>query len=199
MKILISTFVAMMVTGLAWGEDAMTVEQFKKIVATSGDSTPLRAELAPLPFWRDAMCSVTIKHQDGKVFKEDCAQTAKTVSGKYIVFTVESKFYKQPISAIVGYDDSALAIRTWGLFGDTLSQSTIVFDPEKKISASTSTYSNDIMEISVESYTEKETSERTLVYKNGVLSMTREVKTFPSGKTEKVEQAAPSDGGKPSN
>jgi len=105
-----------------------TPEQFKKLVADPGDTNILRPELASLPFWRDAKCSVTLKYQDGKVFKEECAQTAKTVGGRYIVFSTDSQYYKQTMHAIVGYDEKALAIKQWGLFGDTLTEETMIFD-----------------------------------------------------------------------
>jgi hypothetical protein len=179
MRTLFQICLAILVTGAAWGQEAMTAEQFKKLVATPGDTNALRLELASLPFWRNAKCSVTMKYQDGKIFKEECSETAKTVGGRFIVFSMDSQYYKQPMHAIAGYDEKASAIRLWGLFGDTLTESTMIFDLERKISASTGTYAGGFMEISVGSYSDKETSDRTLVYKDGILFMTREVKTWP--------------------
>jgi hypothetical protein len=46
----------------------------------------------------------------------------------------------------------------WGFFGEILTNPPMVFDPNKNISASTSTYSDDFMEISVGIYTEKNLS-----------------------------------------
>jgi hypothetical protein len=199
MNTIVPVSLALLVIGTALCKEPMTPEQFRRLAATEGDSVPLRAELRPLPVWKASQCSITMSYQDGKVVKEECAQSSKTIQGQYIVFTVDSKVYKRPMSAIVGYDETASAIRTWALFGNTLIQSTMVFDPEKKISASTSTYPEGFMEISVGSHTEKESSERCLVYKNGVLFMTREMKSWPIAEPEKGEERdAPQDGDKSS-
>ena len=145
----------------------------------AGDTNALRPELASLPFWKNATVSITMKYQDGKVFKEDCIQTAKTVAGKYIVFSTKSQYYKQTMHAIAEYDEKALAIRHWGLFGETLTKATMIFDPEKKLSASTARYGEGFEEISVGSCSEAEMSDHTLVYKDGILFMTRDAKTRP--------------------
>jgi hypothetical protein len=179
MKTLPFICLAFLVATLASAQEAMTVEQFTKLVASPGDTRGLRPELASVPFWPDATCSITLKYQDGKVFNEECYQTAKTVGGKYIVFSTDSHVYKQMMHAIIGYDEKALAIRQWALFGDTLTESTMNFDPQRKINAATATYTGGFMEISVGSYSEKETSDRILVFKDGVLFMTREVKMRP--------------------
>jgi len=173
--------------GSAWSEEEMTSNKFRELVAMVGDTNALRPELAALPFWRNARCSITMKYQDGKVFKEDGIQTAKTIGGKYIVFGMESQYYKQTMHAIAGYDEKALAIRQWALFGDTLTESTMIFDPEKKLSASTSRYGDGFMEISVGSCSDTEMSDHTLVYKDGILFMTRDAKTRPIHKAGKVE------------
>jgi len=169
----------------------MTPDLFKKLVATPGDTNVLTPQLASVPFWRKAKCSVTLKYQDGKVFKEEGEQTAKTIGGKYIVFSMDSQYYKQTMHAIAGYDEKASAFRQWGLFGDALTEATMIFDSEKKISASTSTYAGGFMEISVGSFSEKEMSDRTLVYKDGVLFLTREVRTWPIAPEVKVEHGVP--------
>jgi hypothetical protein len=166
-------------SGLAWSEESLTVAQFKKIVATPGDTKPLRAELAALPFWRNAICSVRLKYEEGRLVTEDCPQTAKTVGGKYIVITTESQLYKQPMHCIVGYDQRASAIKQWGLYKDTVTEATMIFDTEKKLTASTSSYGGGFMEISISSASENEMSVHGRVFKNGVLFLTREVKTRP--------------------
>ena len=169
----------------------MTPTRFGEIVATVGDANALRPELAVLPFWRDAKCTISLKFQDGKVFQEDCTQTAKTIAGKYIVFSMDSKYYKQTLHSIVGYDEKASAIRQWGLFGDTLIEATIVFDPVTRVSASTSHYGDGFMEISAGSCSGTEMTDHTVVYKDGVFFMTRDAKTMPIVKIRKVEQSAP--------
>ena len=176
-----------LLSSLAWSQEYLSPSEFKKIVATPGDAKPLRPELAALPFWRNAICSVRLKYEEGRLVEEDCPQTAKTVSGKYIVFTTESQLHKQPMHCIVGYDQRASAIKQWGLYKDTVTEATMIFDPEKRITASTSTYGGGYMEISVTSASDNEMSGHGLVYKNGVLFLTREVKTRPvSPAAEKV-------------
>jgi len=129
----------LLIAGNAWSQ-GMTPARFKELLATAGDTNTLRPELAALPFWRDAKCIITMKYQDGKIFKEDCSQTAKTIAGKYIVFSMYSHYYKQTMHAVAGYDEKASAIRQWGLFGDTLTEATMIFDPKTKVSASTARY-----------------------------------------------------------
>ena len=157
----------------------MTPKRFKELVATAGDTDALRPELATLPFWRSAKCSITMRYQDGKVSKEDCTQTAKTIAGKYIVFSMDSQYYKQTMHAIAGFDEKASAVRQWGLFGDTLTEATMIFDPETKVSASTSRYGDGFMEISAGSCSDREMTDHSVVYKDGVLFMTRDAKTRP--------------------
>jgi hypothetical protein len=182
-----SLLLLFLLSGLAWSEESLSLAQFKKIVAAPGDTKPLRSELAALPFWRIAICSVTLKYEEGRLVKEDCPQTAKTVRGKYIVITTDSQLHKQPMHCIVGYDQRASAIKQWGLYKDTITEATMIFDPEKKITASTSTYGGGYMELSVTSASDNEMSGRGLVYKNGVLFLTRDVKTRPvSPAAEKV-------------
>jgi hypothetical protein len=178
MKILLSIYLALVVTVFARANDTMTPERFRQLATMPGDTNALRPELASLPFWKYGKCSVAMNYQNGKVFKEDCIQTIKTVEGKYIVSSLDSKFYKQTMYSVTEYDEKASAIRLWGLFGNTLTQATMVFDLKKKISASTSTYA-DCVEISVGSSSTNEMSEHTLVYKSGTLFMTRDVKTIP--------------------
>lgn len=163
----------------AWGQEAMTAERFKSIVATPGDGEALRPELAVMPLWRYSKTSITMKFQDGTTVDEECVATAKTVQGKYIVVSLESKFYHQTMHAITGFDDKALAVRNWGLFGDVVTEATVVVDAEKKISASSASYGDGLTELSVSSYSDREASDRALVYKHGVLFMTRVAKTHP--------------------
>ena len=188
MKTISCILLVSLVAGVAWCQEPMTPELFRKLVSTPGDTNALRSELAALPFWNEAKCSIVMKYQDGKVFKEEGVQTAKTIRGNYIVFSMDSKYYKRTMSGVAGYDEKASAIKEWALFGDTLTEETVNFDAERKISSSTSTYGDGFMEISVGSSSPREMSDHTLVYKNGVLFMTRDVKTWPITKSEKGEQ-----------
>jgi len=186
----------LLIVGNARGEE-MTPKRFKELVAIAGDTNALRPELAALPFWREAKCSITMRYQDGKVFQEECIQTAKTIAGKYIVFSVDSRFYKQTMHAIAGYDEKASAIRQWGLLGNTLTEATVIFDLEKKLSASTSRYGDGFEEISVGNSSDVEMSDHTLVYKDGILFMTRDARTRPIRGGTKIEQDGPANRSQP--
>jgi hypothetical protein len=194
MKTLLCLCLVFLTTEIAWTQEPMTLEQFSKFVDAPGDTNALRPELASLPFWRNGTCSVTLKYQDGRIFKEECVQTAKTVGGKYIVFSTDSQYYKQRMYSIAGYDEKASAIRLWAHFGDTLTEATMIFDSDRKISASTASYAGGFMEISVGSHSEKEMSDHTLVFKDGVLFMTRDVLTRPIATSANVGQESPANG-----
>lgn len=140
---------------------------------------PLLSQLSAIPLWTNATVSNLMKYASGKVFKEEMLQTSRTVGGKYVVFTCQSKFYQQSISSILTYDEKASAVKVYGLYGEVVTEGTVVYDYEKKIYAITSNYGEDFKEITVGSYSDTESSDRTLVYKAGVLFMTREVKSHP--------------------
>ena len=186
----------LLLAGSAWSQE-MTPERFRELVATAADTNALRPELAALPFWRSAKCSITMRYEDGKVFKEDCTQTAKTIAGKYIVFSMDSQYYKRTMHAIAGFDEKASAVRQWGLFGDTLTEATLIFDPETKVSASTSRYGDGFMEISAGSCSDTEMTDHTVVYKDGVLFMTRDAKTRPIVTARKIEPDGAANGSQP--
>ncbi len=168
----------LLIAGVAWGQDSMTLEQFNTLVATPGDTNALRAELASLPFWKAAKCSTVFKFPDGRVFKEESVATTKTIGGKYVVCSVGSQYIKEPMRAVITYDEKASAIRAWGITGGSLAVSTVVLDPEKRITASSGTH-GEFMQISVGTYSDTEAFSRVSVYKNGVLSLTREVRSWP--------------------
>jgi hypothetical protein len=169
---------ALLIAGVAWGQDSMTLEQFNTLVATSGDTNALRAELASLPFWKVAKCISVFILPDGRAFKEESVATTKTIGGKYVVFSMDSQYIKEPMRAVIAYDEKASAIKSWGIAGGSLAVSTVVLDSEKRITASSGTH-GDFTEISVGSYSDAEAFSRVSVYKNGVLSLTREVRYWP--------------------
>jgi hypothetical protein len=173
----------LLLTGLssrAFSQELMTASRFQKIATTPGDATPLLPKLAAgSPLWTNATVSVTLKYESGKTFKEEVPQTAKTVGGEYIVFTGQSQFYHQTMNSILTYDEKASALRVYGLYGEVVTEGTIVYDTDKKIYAMSSSYGDGFKEIMVGSYSDTESSDRTLVYTNGVLIMTRETKCRP--------------------
>jgi hypothetical protein len=165
---------------LSHAADQMTAKLFQELVAAPGDTNALRKELASVPFWRTATVTLTMKYQDGKILNETIPQTAKTVGGKYIVFSNQSQYYHQTTYAIVGYDEKASAIHEWGLFGGVLTESTLIFDPTNKVSPSLAGYGDGYEEISAGAYSDTAMTDNTGVYKNRTLFMTRDAKTVPT-------------------
>jgi hypothetical protein len=166
-------------------QETMTLARFREIVGTPGDAVPLMPQLAAVPFWTNAVVSNVMTYASGKVFREELTQTARTVGGKFVVFTVQSKFYNQPMNSILAYDEKASALKVYGLYGDNhagdiVTEGTAAYDYTKKTYTSISSYGDGFKETTTGSYTDTEDSAKTVVYKDGVLFMTREVKTRPT-------------------
>lgn len=169
----------------AQSQEVMTPERFRKILRTPGDAVPLVPQLAAVPFWTNAVANNVMTYASGKVFREEMTVSAHTVTGKYVVFTVHSKFYNRTMHSILTYDEKASALKVYGLFGNAqggqiVTQGTAVYDYAKKTYAITSTYGDGYEEITTGSYTPKEDFAKTVVYKDGILFMTRDTKTIPS-------------------
>jgi hypothetical protein len=160
-------------------QNNMTPVRFKEIVALPGDAKPLLPKLAAVPVWTNAVVSVVLKYESGETFTEDVPQTAKTVGGKYIVFTAESKFYHQTMYSILTYDEKSSALKVYGLYGDMVTEGTVVYDYDKKTYTESSSYGDGFKEVTTGIILPAEHSDRTLVYRNGILFMTRETKCHP--------------------
>jgi len=165
-------------------QETMTPARFREIVGTPGDAVPLMPQLAAVPFWTNAVASNVMTYASGKVFPEELTQTARTVRGEYVVFTVQSKFYNQPMNSILAYDKKASALKVYGLYGDghaddIVTEGTAVYEFARKTYTITSSYGDGFKETTTGSYTDREDSAKTVVYKDGVLFMTRKVKTHP--------------------
>ena len=165
-------------------QETMTPARFREIVGKPGDAVPLVPQLAAVPFWTNATISNVITYASGKVFREELTQTARTVGGKYEVFTMQSKFYNHPMNAILTYDEKSSALKVFGLFddgygGDIVTCGTAVYDYAKRTYTIASSYGDGFKETTTGSYTDKEDFAKTVVYKDGVLFMTREARTSP--------------------
>jgi hypothetical protein len=77
------------------------------------------------------------------------------------------------------YVEKVSAFKNLAVYGNTIVGGTVVLDSEKKTYKTSSAYGDGFTEVGNGSYSDKESSERTLVYKNGALFMTREVKSKP--------------------
>jgi hypothetical protein len=158
----------------------MTATRFRELVTGAGDTVPLSAPLAAVPFWRKAMVKNDLRFQDGRTFQETCPLSAKTVAGTYIVFTIQSEFYHQPVYSVMAYDTASRAYKTWGLYGDVLTEATMTIDPLLKTTHSESTYGDGFREVSNGTFSDTEIVDRTVVYKAGAVFLKRESRTTPS-------------------
>ncbi len=78
----------------------------------------------------------------------------------------------------IEYDGKASAIKSWGTADGRLAVSTVVFDPQERLTASCGTH-GEYMQISVGTSSDTQAFSRLWVYRNGVLAPTREVKSWP--------------------
>lgn len=123
-------------------------------------------------------------YASGKVFTETMSQRTRTIEGKYVVCTVHSKFYNQPMNSILTYDAKASALKIYSLFGDghggnMLTEAVATFDFSKRTYTCTSAYGDGFKETTTGFYTDTEDTAKSVVRKNGALFMTRQVVTRP--------------------
>ena|ERR1043165_2708561 len=168
-----------LLTARAFAEEPMTVERFREIAATPGDHVPLNDKLSVTPVWTNSLISLSLKYNDGKEFQETLTATTKTVAGKYIISSVQSKFYQHPIDSIMTYDETARRYKVWGLAEGKVIEGTMIFDLDKKTYATQAAYGDGFTELGLGSFSDTETFSRTFVYKNGALVNTREMKATP--------------------
>lgn len=180
-KLFVVVLMVVALSSVSWGQEQMTPSRFRKLVAKAGDNVPLNSQLSAVgPLWTNATIAISLQYNNGKSFSEEARQTVKTIEGKYIVTTITSDFYKQPMHSITAYDEKALSYKVWAMYGETIAESQMVLDPQKHISAMNSTYGDGFSEVGVSSYSDTERSSRTLVFRNGILACTRESRTYPT-------------------
>lgn len=170
-------------SALTSSQETMTPERFRELAAAPGDLVPLTPKLAGVPFWTNAIITNVTTYASGKVVTEVITQTARTIGGKYVVFTLNSELNHQAMDTILAYDEKASALKAYVLYntgqgGDTIIESAILYDYAKKTYTMSATY-GDFKEITNGSYTFEEDFAKTSIYKNGDLFLTREVITRP--------------------
>jgi len=165
----------------AQAPETMTPAQFQKIVSTPGDTVPLVPELASAPFWTNAVATNVMTYASGRVVRETLRITARTVGGKYIVYSFQSEFYHRMVHSMETYDGKTAALKSYGLYSDehgrdVLTEGTIAYNFPHRTYTMTGSY-GEFRETTTGSYTDSEDTAKTLIYQNGELFMTREVKT----------------------
>ena len=174
-----------LVAGAGFGQEPMTPGRFRDIVNSPADAVPLVPQLAAVPFWTNAIVSNVMTYASGKVYREETPLTAHTVGGKYIVFTVQSKFYHQPMTSLLAFDEKASMLKSYGLYGDShdaniVTEGTVVYNYAKQTYTISSSYGDGFKETTVGSYTDAEDTARTEVYRNGLFFMSHDVVTRPA-------------------
>jgi hypothetical protein len=157
----------------------MSPEKFDKLVSTPGDSIPLSGQITNFPFWPKAETSIVLKYEDGRIVKDHVVSVAKTINGKYIVFTMQSQLYQQPLNSIVSYNAESSTFEIWGNDGDSILKSTVVLNEQNRTYKSSASYGDGYTESGIGSWSDNEQSTRVSFYKNGTLIMTRDGKTAP--------------------
>lgn len=183
--------------GLA--QEVMTALRFSEIVATAADSTAMRPELAGLPVWKEATCSMVIKLQSGQVLKETSSLNTKTIAGKYIVTSLKFLAGQRTSHTIIGYDEKASALRQWELSEGGLVEGTLVFDPETKTCAVTSRTGDGFMAITTGISSATEMKDHTEVFKDGQLWMTQDTTVRPAPGGPKVGKNGKAGGNSPAH
>lgn len=166
-------------------QEPMTPERFREIAARPGDLVPLVPQLSQVPIWTNAAVTIVMKYASGRTATEQVTQTAHTISGKYIVYTINSELYHRTMNSIMAFDQKASALKVYGLYddghgGEVLTEAVVNYDFEIKAYSATSTYGDGFKEVTTGSYTSLSDFSRTTVLKNGALFMIREVTVRPA-------------------
>jgi hypothetical protein len=168
-------------SSVAQAQETMTVEKFHEIASSPGDSVPLDPKLLAVgPIITNATITVDVKYADGRTFKETIPGALKTIKGKYIVTTVKSGLYEKPMDSITAYDEKAGCFKYWGLFGDSIAEGLMIYDTDKKIYSTYSSFASGWLEFGVGSYSHTNISSHTIIQSNNVLFCTRNVDIVPA-------------------
>jgi len=159
-------------------EAAMTPERFQEIVDTPGDTVPLsrRVDIG-VPLWTNAEINLVLTYASGRVVTEKMQGTAKTIAGKYIVHTIQSELYHQPMHSIFTYDEKSGVFKEYGLFSNLVTEATLVFDTKAKTFTAKASFASGFTETSTGSYSDTEETSHTVTQKDGEYFMTRDVTT----------------------
>ena len=158
----------------------MTGEQFDKLVSTPGDNVPLSPILANcFPHWSNSVSSTVLKYASGKVVNDDMQVTSKTIGGKYIVYSMWSKFYNQEMQSILAYDEKSGALKSYMRYGDELVESHFVCDIKTRTYAEKSAYGDGFTITTTGCCSDTGDGAHSVVYQHGALFVTRDATNHP--------------------
>jgi len=155
------------------GEEAMSVNRFREIVAQAGDHVPLIAPLVSIPIWTNAIISNVMTSASGKVYRETLPESVHTIGGKYVVYTTWSKNFPQPFNSVLAYDANVDALRVYTLLKDghgedRLTAGTVDYDFANKTYTINLTYGDGFQKTTHGTYTLSESVSRSEITQNGV-------------------------------
>jgi hypothetical protein len=183
LALIVTTFA---LSSVVQAQETMTVQKFREIASSPGDNVPLDPKLLAVgPIFTNASITVDVKYADGHTFKETIPGSLKTIKGKYIVTTVKSALYEKPMDSITAYDEKAGCYKYWGLFGDSIAEGLMVYDTDKKIYSTYSSFASGWLEFGVNGYSDTNIWSHTIIQSNNVLFCTRNVNIVPAGQAAK--------------
>jgi len=146
-----------------------------------GDNVPLipRIDIG-VPVWTNAEINLVLSYASGKVVREKMQGTTKTIAGKYIVHTVRSELYHQPMHSIFTYGEKSGEFKEYGYFSNMVTEATITFDTKAKTFAAKASFATGFTETSTGSYSDTEESSHTVTQLYGEYFMTRDETTRPA-------------------
>jgi len=98
---------------------------------------------------------------------------------------VNSSLYKQPVNTITAYDATTGCYKSWGLYGEVVTEAIQVYDLSYRSCSIYSALGEGSWELGVGGSTETNKWDHTLVMKNGVLFCTRDVSAVPASPATK--------------
>lgn len=163
----------------------MTLEKFREITKSAGDNVPLQPMLAKVPWWSNTVTSCVATNfatdSSGKVSRLVFHQRARTVKGKYIVYS-ETETDQNTVET---YDDRSSAYKFYFIAGTgSLAETSSIYDFTNKKYSYTSTF-DDMKAAGNGSYSNTHISETSLTYSGNRLLVIDVQETQP------VDLAAP--------
>jgi hypothetical protein len=158
----------------------MSQKQFDELFATSGDNVPLSPILANcFPHWSNSVSSTVLIYASGKVVNDDMQVTSKTIGGKYIVYSMWSRFYNQEMHSILAYDEKSGVLKAYMPYGDELVESHFVCDVKTRTYSEKSAYGDGFTISTTGFCSDTGDSAHSVVYQHGALFMTRDATNHP--------------------
>jgi len=158
----------------------MSQRQFDELFATPGDNVPLAPVLANgFPHWSNSVSSAVSKYSSGQVVTDDIQVTSKTIGGKYIVYSMWSKFYNQEMRSLLACDEKSGTVKSYMPYGDELVESHFVCDVKNRTCTGKYSYGNGFTVTTTGFCSDTGDSTHLVVYQHGALFLIRDATNHP--------------------